>query len=367
MQFSIAFHSSLYVFHQSASNVDDLMRKVLTRLLSGNKANYRVNATRKPGSTEVFGALLELTDPLARLGRSTTRARVFSPLGELLWYLSGSNALDHIAYYLDEYGKYSDDNKTLNGAYGHRIFGEARLRGDPDPGDQWQRVIDTLREREGSRNAVLQIYANEDGAKKSKDIPCTCTLHFVIRRGQLHLHVHMRSNDAYWGMPHDVFAFSMLQEIAARELGKELGTYQHSVASLHLYDDTEDFDARSRAQKYLDEGLHDTVPMPQMPPGDPWPSIRRVLEAEREIRNGNVEFQTPVDLDPYWRDLVTLLRAYGASKHHAGPSEEELVRQLVHDGYRLYVLDKIARRRPKTPPAMGDIFTTEEIDAPRNP
>lgn len=314
----------------------------------------------------MFGALLELTDPLARLGRSTTRARVFSPLGELFWYLSGSNALDHILYYLEEYDQYSDDGKTLNGAYGRRLFSEARLRGEADVKDQWQRVVDTLRKRAGSRNAIIQIYANEDGEKDSNDIPCTCTLHFVIRGDRLHLHVHMRSNDAYWGMPHDVFAFTMLQEVAARELGMKLGTYQHSVASLHLYDDTEKFDARTRAQKYLEEGLHDTVPMPPMPTGDPWPSIRKVLEAEKAIRNGNVEFEMPADLDVYWQDLVTLFRVYGSGKHGKGPPPEELVKRLSHDGFRLYVLDRIARRRTKEPPVIQDMFKPEIVDAERN-
>ncbi|MBN9360690.1 MULTISPECIES: thymidylate synthase [unclassified Devosia] len=353
------------VFHHSADNIDDLMRKVFTRLLSGHKGNSRV-ASRKGDSTEVFGALLELTDPRARLGRSTTRARVFSPLGELFWYLSGSNALDHILYYLEGYDEFSDDGETLNGAYGRRLFSEARLRGESDASDEWQRVIDTLRKRPGSRNAVIQIYSNQDGAKDSSDIPCTCTLHFVIRKGRLHLHVHMRSNDAYKGMPHDVFSFSMLQEIAARELGLEVGTYQHSAASLHLYDDNEDFDAHTKAQQYLDEGLHDVVPMPPMPPGDPWPSIRLVLQAEREIRHGNVEFETSAELDPYWQDLITLLRVYGAGKHRKGPSAEELVERLAHEGFKLYVLDRIAKRRPPTPPVIEDMFKTDVIDEQGN-
>jgi len=279
---------------------------------------------------------------------------------------SGGNALDHILYYLEGYDEFSDDGETLNGAYGRRLFSEARLRGESDASDEWQRVIDTLRKRPGSRNAVIQIYSNQDGAKDSSDIPCTCTLHFVIRKGRLHLHVHMRSNDAYKGMPHDVFSFSMLQEIAARELGLEVGTYQHSAASLHLYDDNEDFDAHTKAQQYLDEGLHDVVPMPPMPPGDPWPSIRLVLQAEREIRHGNVEFETSAELDPYWQDLITLLRVYGAGKHRKGPSAEELVERLAHEGFKLYVLDRIAKRRPPTPPVIEDMFKTDVIDEQGN-
>jgi thymidylate synthase len=345
------------VFHQSSNNIDDLMRKVFTRLLSGHRQNNRV-ASRKGASTEVFGVLLELTNPRARLGRSRARGKIFSPVGELLWYLSASNSLDHIRYYIDDYDQSSDDGITLSGAYGPRIFTTSRAV-DAVPDDEWERIVSTLRERPGSRNAIVQIYSNVDGRADGNDIPCTCTLHFAIRKKRLHLHVHMRSNDALKGMPHDVFSFSMLQEIAARELGVEVGTYQHSVASLHLYDDTDDFKSRSMAQEYLDEGLHDIVPMPEMPAGNPWPALRLVLAAERDIRNGNVDHEPPADLDPYWKDLIILLRIYGAYKYRHGEGVEDLLGHFSHDFFRLYVLDRIARRRARGE-TTKDIFATDE-------
>ena len=364
-------HSGSDVFHLSADNLDDLMRRIFIRLLSGNKRNNRVTS-RKGDSTEVWGALLELTNPRARLGRSEARARVFSPLGELLWYLGGGDRLDQINYYVAGYDAFSDDGKTLAGAYGRRLFSEARRSGGSEIKDEWQRIIDILRAEPGSRNAIIQIYSNADGAKKgpdsrrSKDIPCTCTLHFVIRRRRLHLHVHMRSNDVFLGLPHDVFAFTMLQEIAARELGVEPGTYQHSVASLHLYDDTDALKARANAQKYVDEGLHDIVPMPSMPAGDPWPSIRQVLGAEAEIRAGNPDYEPPPGLDPYWQDLITLLRVYASGKYRNGEGSEELLARLHHGGFKLYVLDRIAKKKVAEP-AIKDLLETETSDAHGNP
>lgn len=359
------------LFHRTADNVDDLMRRVFIRLLSGHRQNNRVKAS-KGSNTEVFGALLELTDPRARLGRSRARARVFSPLGELMWYLRGSDALGPIQHYIDNYHKYSDDNETLNGAYGKRIFAAGRANGEPVQ-DEWQRVIDTLRVSSGSRNAVIQIYANADGAKRqdtekrSKDIPCTCTLHFVIRKGRLLLHVHMRSNDAHWGLPHDIFAFTMLQEIAARELGVEIGSYQHSVASLHLYDDGEKVKPRTEAQSYLDEGLFDSVPMPAMPIGDPWPAIHQVLIAEAEIRAGNADYRPPEDLDPYWQDFVILLRAYAHIKAKDEQGVEAVLGELHHDGYALYILDHLAKKAKVNPPVVADLYDGELSATERNP
>ena len=342
------------------------MRRIFIRLLSGNKRNNQVKS-RKGKSTEVFGALLELTNPRARLGRSEARARVFSPLGELLWYLSGSNMLEQISYYVAGYQAFSDDGKTLNGAYGRRLFSDERRAGEEKLNDEWQRVIDTLKAEPGSRNAVIQVYANSDGTcsgpkgARSKDIPCTCTIQFVIRKKRLHMHVHMRSNDVFLGLPHDVFAFTMLQEIASRELDVEIGTYQHSVASLHLYDDTEDLKARTNAGRYVDEGLHDILPMPPMPAGDPWPAIRHVLDAERAIRAGDLDFEPPADLDPYWQDFVILLRVFALGKFRDGEGAEELLGKLQHGGYKLYVLDRIAKKKLPEP-ATKDLFRDERVN-----
>ncbi|MGJ5019644.1 thymidylate synthase [Bradyrhizobium oligotrophicum] len=333
------------VLHARARSLDDIMRAVFSRLLSKRADTFRVSS-RKGISTEVFGALLELTDPRARLSRSLGRARIFSPIGELMWYLSGSNSLEFIKYYIPHYDEFSDDGTTLNGAYGPRIFSSERLLIDNLPKDEWQRTIDTLKQRNGTRNAIIQIFSNSDAARNSKDIPCTCTLQFVLRNQRVHLHVHMRSNDAFLGLPHDIFSFTMLQELAARELGSGLGHYFHSVASLHLYDDNDQISARTKAQQYLDEGLHEIVSMPAMPIGPPWPAIRHILAAEKEIRQGDHDYRISQALDPYWADLLRLMKAYAVDKARiATPGLEDLLTDIVHPVYRLYLLDRLARRQ----------------------
>ena len=344
------------MFHASADNIDDLMRSVFTQLLSKSRDNNRVESN-KGTSTEIFGALLRLTNPRGRLGRSADRSRIYSAIGELTWYLSGSNELAHVEHYISAYRQFSIDGTTLAGAYGPRIFDAARGLAPGDHKDEWNRVISLLRKREGSRNAVIQIYSNADGRAEGVDIPCTCTLQFAIRRRRLQLHVHMRSNDAFLGLPHDIFAFTMLQEIAARELDVEVGQYQHSVASLHLYDDDPEgkVQSRTRAQKYLDEGLFESIPMPPMPVGDPWPFIRLLLAAEREMRLHIGRYRPQLDLPPYWSDLATLLRVHAVAKADGSDDQlKGLIKDLHFEGYRLYILDRIARRNP--PPAMNDLF-----------
>lgn len=335
------------------------MRAVFKQLLTG-RGNFVVDSS-KGKSTEVFGALLELKNPRARLSRSFSKAKAFSPLGELFWYLSGSDSVEFIKHYIPNYPKLIKDEVTAKGAYGPRLFGEMASK-KRDETSEWDRVIRTLRQREGSRNALIQIYANSDAKPKNGDKPCTCTLQFAVRNGQLTMHTHMRSNDAFKGLPHDIFTFTMLQEIAARELGFGLGRYTHSVASLHLYHDraaTEDFppeNSTSGAQEYYREGFHDFSPMPEMPLGNPWPSIEKVKVAEREIRAGNIEYASPADIDPYWRDFIDLFRIHKIFEEMKKRGDDlkverpELRRVLkimkdISPTYRIYILGRLERKQ----------------------
>jgi thymidylate synthase len=103
-------------------------------------------------------------------------------------------------------------------------------------------------------------------------------------------------------LPHDVFAFTFLQELVARSIGHELGAYHHSVGSLHLYDKRE-----GDARKFIDEGWQSTMEMAPMPVGDPWPSVDWLLANESAIRAGKLEISNPAGIAPYWIDLARLL------------------------------------------------------------
>jgi thymidylate synthase len=278
----------------SAKTIDDLLRTAFRKLLESK--NY-VKASR--GSmTELTGVLLQLTNPRARLSRTETKGRLFSCLGELFWYLAKTDDLTFIRYYLSHYAEESDDGQTVYGAYGPRLFSMRE-------NNQIANVVKLLRERPTSRRAVIQLFDAADIAKVHKGIPCTCTLQFMIRDNHLILFTNMRSNDTFIGLPYDVFAFTMLQEIIARALGIDVGPYKHAVGSLHLYERN-----RKAAQQYLEEGWQETVEvsMPPMPLGDPWPALRTLLKAESDIRQGKAPDLPALKLDHYWTDLARLCR-----------------------------------------------------------
>jgi thymidylate synthase len=254
--------------------------------------------------SEMIGVMLCLKNPLARLSRTETKGTIFSAFGELLWYLSKDNNLKFITYYIKQYKEETEDFKTIYGGYGPRLFNSQKKY------NQVKNIIRLLRENPSSRRAVIQLFEAKDIERKHKEIPCTCTLQFINRGGALHMITYMRSNDAFLGLPHDIFTFTMLQEIIARSLCLELGTYNHSVGSLHLYENK-----KQLAQTYLDEGFQSTKkPMPIMPNGDPWPSVNALLNAEARIRHKKKIEIDDLRLDPYWIDLVRLLQIYSLFK-----------------------------------------------------
>lgn len=275
-----------------ADTLDDLLGEVYGRLVDDQKI---INASRGD-FTEIFGAMLVLRNPRARLSRSESKGKLFSALGELFWYLSKANNLEFMEYYLPGiYAKESDDDVSVRSGYGERLFGH-------NGNNQIQNIITLLKNKSTSRRAVIQLFDSSDLSKDFKSIPCTCTLQFVIRDDQLNLLVNMRSNDAYLGLPHDVFTFTMLQEIVARSVNIEIGTYKHCAGSLHLYKDNHD-----KAKTYLSEGWQSPIAMEPMPAGDPWDAIAVVRGIEQQARAKEEIDISSIKLEPYWVDICRLL------------------------------------------------------------
>jgi thymidylate synthase len=116
----------------------------------------------------------------------------------------------------------------------------------------------------------------------------------------------------------------------------------------------------------LDEDLHDVVPMPPMPKGDPWPSIKELVLAEEFIRNGRGDYQSNINLDTYWADLITLLKIHTVAKGESPAANmAELTRAVVSPAYRAYILDRIERRlEPEQ--SMFDLFKNRGDHAERS-
>lgn len=309
----------------TAPTLDDLLYKLYSEFVH---EEVNVNPT-KGKCIEKIGVMLNLQNPRHRLSRSETKGKPFSAIGELIWYLAGSDELKFIEYYLSNYSCYAEDDGTVYGAYGPRIKNKDGI-------NQFENIIQILKTNEQTRKAVIQLFDAKDIVAKKKEVPCTSTLQFFIRDDKLHMITSMRSNDIFLGLPHDIFAFTFIQELIARKLGKELGEYHHAVGSMHLYDQH-----RDKAKLYLAEGLQSTQnPMPAMPISDPTLSIKYLIKIEEEIRTGKY-ISTPNDLDYYWKDLINLLLVHSFFKANDLKSIEEIKKEMFDKTYNLYIQTKM--------------------------
>jgi thymidylate synthase len=187
--------------------------------------------------------------------------------------------------------------------YGYKIFGSY---GGSEV-SQWRRLVELIKADPSTRRAVLDLFDPDVGLDPhAADSPCACSLQFLVRGDRLHQVAHMRSNDAIWGLPYDVFIFTTLQELLACELGLELGAYSHMVGSIHLYD--QHLALAERIVAEYDQGLVRDMEMSAMKGHYQVPLF---VEEERSMRVEGVRARPPAR---------TSRKSTGASRRPNGAS-----------------------------------------------
>lgn len=287
-------------------SLDEMQQWAFSQLLSeGVHVSPRRLLTR-----ELPPVHLVLLNPRRRILTSAIR-RWSLPLalGEFCWHLSGSNEVAPIQYYSSRWQEFADDEGKIKGScYGFQIFRPINGR------SQWDEIKNLLRYDPSTRRAVLTMSQRlTDGDILAKDVACASSLQFLLRNGQLDAVLHMRSNDAFWGLPYDVFLFTMLQELLAAQLNVKLGTYYHSVASLHLYE--RHIDA---AETILADTTHFELEMPRL---SSFEGLSDFIAAERRLRMPESECESCIGTLPhYWRQLAEVLVWHSRVKKGADKS-----------------------------------------------
>lgn len=151
---------------------------------------------------------------------------------EFLWYLRGMPGDTSICDHAKMWRGLVNEDGTINSNYGQYIFGDQM---------QFLRVSNELLRDKDSRRASIIILKHDHLESDTKDVPCTYSINFRIRQGRLDMTVHMRSQDAIFGMGNDAPAFSFVHEMMyhhLKEYYKDLvyGKYFHFADSFHIYE-----------------------------------------------------------------------------------------------------------------------------------
>ncbi|MGC2236393.1 MAG: thymidylate synthase [Pyrinomonadaceae bacterium] len=251
---------------------------------------------------ELLATSFVVKNPRNRLMSSIHRPLNLSyAIANVIWVLTGSNDVEMISFYNDKGQNFSDDGITIPSAPGKRIFSpESKL-------NQFDRIIQKLKDDASSRRAIIQILLPSDITQETRDVSCLISLQFIIRNNELSCITYMRSQSALMVMPYDIFLFSMIQEAVAVSLGLELGNYYHICGSLHYYDDEEELLKKVIGSNY---SIPNEMPIMEDISAE---TREALLCTERDIRFLLSKKQIQLidfnqyNLDSYWKDLLKMM------------------------------------------------------------
>lgn len=214
-------------------NFHEHYRVLLARLFNfGARVNPRGQPTLE--LQDVTVVLPPETDGGACAGR-TNPAYL---LAETQWYASRDPSVAFIQQHASLWSKIQNPDGTANSNYGEKIW--SPLQNRSGVASEWWWAKQSLLKDPATRQAVMVIHRPEHHWDGNKDVPCTLTASFTARDGMLQMRVHMRSSDAWFGLPYDVPFFlwlhrRMVYELAAAGLQLRPGTFRLQLDSLHLY------------------------------------------------------------------------------------------------------------------------------------
>lgn len=230
---------------------------------------------------EIIGAHIRIDNPMCCLWTGGIDSREY-PIqylkNELIAYLSCTSSLKDFERISKFWGQLSDDDKTVNSAYGNIIY-ELKLTnkqleskdGYFDSSLQyatlWQNevftqfnwVVESFKKDRDTRQAIMFVASPFFQYNYNKDFICTLNYHFIINsRGELDMIVNRRSQDIHFGMTFDIPWEVVLQMTILHEIQKfypdvKLGAYMLNCNSLHMYDRNFDIYRNFATDKTLKE------------------------------------------------------------------------------------------------------------------
>ncbi len=142
-------------------------------------------------------------------------------------------------FLVEQYAELEQESRELK-------FKEPKFKFDYTYNDrimyQLQPVIDELKIRPESRQAIIELHNNKIDLKSfgTKRIPCSMFYHYMLRDGKLDVIYVMRSSDFATHFQNDIYLAIELRNYIASRIGVPPGKFIMFVSSLHIY--KKDFD-----------------------------------------------------------------------------------------------------------------------------
>ncbi|MFM9995112.1 MAG: thymidylate synthase [Phycisphaerales bacterium] len=191
--------------------------------------------SRAGATVELLHAAIAIADPRARWVASRLPAmNIALAVAEVLQILAGGDDVSFLAHWFPNYPSFVGSRDRAHGAYGARL----RVRWGFD---QLARAANALTACGDTRQVVLSIWdpredlPSDKGAPGSGDVPCNVLSCLRLVQGRLHWLQSSRSNDLFRGLPNNLVQFTCLQEVIAGWIGADVGSYSHTISSLHAY------------------------------------------------------------------------------------------------------------------------------------
>ena len=213
------------------------------------------SAPRDQKIHEILGLTITIKDPSINLFKNEIRSIPKKYLAQelALYYASAKNLYpspidEGLGRNVEElsfgeasafWKKIATPQGTVNSSYGNLLF-------DTQKGEtqsQWHWLLESFRKDLDTRQAIAHINRPFHQYDENKDFVCTMSYHFFVRDERVHLHVHRRSQDLFYGLTYDapwelLLMQNMVSELSImypdRNFG--LGEYKLFIGSAHIYE-----------------------------------------------------------------------------------------------------------------------------------